>query len=112
MDPREAELYKAVHDKTLERKLAWEGTATPDRFIAPLGGDLSVSIYKEKNRGVRISVVDSEDQTVVGTWITTNLDFDAPLSFDQAVEMHERARRSALRTDEKVASALDALKKL
>jgi hypothetical protein len=113
-DPKAVQFFAEVLSKTKEGRIRWAPTATDAEYLAAIAGKftLSISEYNEQDRwgnnDVKYALLLKDHDGRILMRIT---DEDGVTSEDLR-ELYERARRQALRVDEKIDSVLGELSKL
>ncbi|MGA2575920.1 MAG: hypothetical protein ABSH24_07835 [Bryobacteraceae bacterium] len=124
VDERTVKFFEGVLSKTKAGKIPWEPTALEARFIAPIGGEFSLSIsavvepVSLRDAALRVTIKGGFDRyTLVlrdlhGKVLTTVTENDEGVRPDAMRELYETARREAIRPDEKINKAIEVLQTL
>jgi hypothetical protein len=122
-DEKIVEFFEGVLSKTRKGRISWEPTVQDSNFIAAFGGGfgLSISAWTEPSPGStpamralgqgvqRYSLV-LRDQ--IGREVARITEADEGILRDDMQTLYETARRQALKPDEKIGDALEALRTL
>ncbi len=96
-----AELVQRIITATEEGRIDWQPTAKPQEFTANFGGKWTLVIF-DWGPGSRLDMVDSEGELLIRVVSEENL---------RVPELHEMARRHALKIDEAVVDLLNEIDK-
>ena len=115
--------FEGVLSKTREGRIPWEPTVQDSNFIAAFGGGfgLSISAWTEPvpgstpamralGQGIQRYSLVLRDQ--IGREVARITETDEGIHRDDMRTLYETARRQALRPDEKIEDALQALRTL
>jgi hypothetical protein len=115
--------FEGVLSKTREGRIPWEPTVQDSNFIAAFGGGfgLSISAWTEPvpgstptmralGQGIQRYSLVLRDQ--IGREVARITEADEGIHRDDMRALYETARRQALRPDEKIDDALQALRTL
>ena len=114
-DPKALALFKEVYEGTIANRIPWEPTADEGEYAATIGGKFTLVIrgytdvdFRGDREGWPSLVLKDESYREV-LKVTTEVDgVTGPVLND----LFERAKRSALKADEKVDELIDALRKI
>ncbi|MEK7406344.1 MAG: hypothetical protein AAB225_14680 [Acidobacteriota bacterium] len=112
-DEKAVQFFEEVLNKTRQHRIRWEPTASDSEFVAPVGGQFTLTLRLSTGASwegiVRPELVlkDSANREILSVNEKTGL--VSPTDLDSVYEL---ARRDALRVDEKVDEVLGQLSKL
>ena len=114
-DEKGLALFTKILQKTRSGELAWAATAAEGHFVAPLGEGLIVKIWPFTSIDERsgpegppsVGLVDENENLLVDL----NFKIDG-ISPDELEEISSRAKRQALKIDQKIDFAIAQLDKL
>jgi hypothetical protein len=97
-------LLQALIEKTRAGKLRWQETAEENTYLAAVKGERTFQVHSNDQGSVQVLTVRDGDGSVAIKYVTGN---NPTFS-----ELHQLARRVALRVDEKIDSTLELLNSL
>ena len=111
-DPKALALFQEIHKKTMAGKLAWQPTAEPNKFVAPMLGKYTLTLLPYSSRdqwgvpeGHPSVMLDDEKNTTI-VEMHTGVD---GISGDDLESLLVFARRTALNADHKIDELLQEL---
>ena len=113
-DPKAVQFFEELLSKTKEGRIRWEPTATGQEFLAAIAGKFTLSIaefYQEDSWGkneLKYALLLKDSDARILTRVTD----ENGVGLEDLRELYERARRQALRVDEKIDNLLGELSKL
>jgi hypothetical protein len=113
-DPKALALFQEIHKKTMSGKLAWQPTAEPNKFVAPMLGKYTLTLlpYSSIDEwGVpqgppSVILADERENSIV----EMNIGVDG-IERDELQSLLVFARRIALNADVKIDELLQELRK-
>jgi hypothetical protein len=113
-DPKALALFYEIHKKTVAGKFAWQPTAEQNKFVAPMLGKYTLTLYPYTTRDdwgephghASMTLNDEKNNTIVE--IHSGID---GIPGDDLDSMLVFARRIALKADEKIDELLHELQK-
>ena len=101
------EFFVGVLSKTRAGRIRWEPTAEDETYIAAIGGRFTLSVWRYDRWKHGIALKDQD-----GRVLTTITSGEEGINENEIRELYERARRQALRVDDKIDQVLVELSKL
>jgi len=123
-DDRIVRFFEGVLSKTRAGRIPWEPTAQESNFIAAIGGQfaLSVSEWTEPIPGSTPSMRAMGQGSLqryalvlrdeVGREVARVIDGEEGIRRDDIQELYQKARKQAVRAEERIEDALEVLKSL
>jgi hypothetical protein len=108
---RESDLVKLLSEKTKAGTQSWDPTAVDDEFVTVVG-DFSVFVRSaddpdSRDPDVFLTIRDKENHVIL---YVRNGDAEMDVMYPQLQELHELARRKALKIDQALDTLLKSLK--
>jgi hypothetical protein len=106
-DTKAIEFFQGVLSKTRAGRIRWQPTAEDEIYIAAIGGQFTLSVWRYERWKHGIALKDQE-----GRVLTTITSDDVGVNENDVRELYQTARRQALRVDDKIDKVLVELNKL
>ena len=114
-DPKALALFQEVYAGTKAGRVPWEPTADEEEYVVSIGGRFTLLLrgysymdFRGNKEGSPSLIMKDENYREILT-VTSQVD---GVSGVELADLFERAKRSALKADEKVDELIDALRKI
>jgi len=114
LDPKAVELFQEILKKTVAGKLAWQPTADTEKFVAPMLGKYTLELFSFTSSDTWGNMTGPPSMLLRDDKGNTLVEMNSSIEdidHENLRVLFARAKRLALRADEKIDEILEGLKK-